>query len=533
VSVVVETSAGRLQGASERGLYAFRGVPYAAPPSGPLRFRPPQPPTPWAGVRDATRSGPAAPQYALPFFSWINAAARSPGSDCLTLNVFTPGLDGARRPVLVWIHGGGFLVGSGSTVVYEGHALAERGDVVVVTINYRLGALGFAHLGSVLGGEFADSTNLGVRDQIAALEWVRDHIDRFGGDPDNVTVFGQSAGGMSVATLLGAPRARRLFRRAICQSGAADHVIERAEAERAASALLRRLGGPAPSQASLGRIPIETLLEAQASVMAELADWNTLMVFLPMVDGDVVPEQPIDAIRRGATAQVPLLTGATLEEWKLFGLVDPGIGRFEEADLESRLAQVLPAGAPAAGDAAREFRRALGDRSAARTPRDVWSAFQTSRVFHVPSARLAEAQHQGGGSVHSYLITWRAPAMRRVLGACHAIEIPFVFGNEGNPLARPFSGLTRDGHRFARALQRSWLAFARTGNPGHDRLPTWPRYRPDERATMVLGRESRLADAPLEAERELLMRWGVRRSASPNGFAPRAPAPGYLQPITS
>jgi para-nitrobenzyl esterase len=533
VSSVVETRAGRLPGARERGLHVFRGVPYAAPPAGPLRFRPPRRPAPWAGVRDATRSGPAVAQYALPFFTWINAAARRPGDDCLTLNVFTPGLDDARRPVLVWIHGGGFLVGSGSTAVYEGHTLAERGDAVVVTINYRLGALGFAHLGAVLGGEFADCTNLGIRDQIAALEWVSENIDRFGGDPANVTAFGQSAGGMSVATLLGAPRARKLLRRAICQSGAADHVIEREEAARVASTLLRRLGGPPPTHASLGKIPVETLLAAQRDVMAELADWNTLMAFLPMVDGDVVPEQPIDAVRSGATADIPLLTGATLEEWKLFGLVDPGIGRFEEADLRLRLAAVLPQDAPAPAQALREFRRALGERSAARSPREVWSAFQTARVFHAPSARLAEAQHEGGGSAHSYLVTWRAPALRRALGACHAIEIPFVFGNESNPLARPLSGLSGDGHRFARQVQRAWLAFARTGNPGHDRLPTWPRYRPEQRATMVLGRECKLADAPLDAERALLARWGVKRGAPARAARRRVAPADYLQPITS
>ena len=535
VSSVVETSAGRLQGARERGLHVFRGVPYAAPPAGSLRFRPPQLPTPWAGVRDATRSGPAAAQFALPVFRWINAAVRSPGEDCLTLNVFTPGLDEVRRPVLVWIHGGGFLVGSGSTVVYEGFTLAERGDAVVVTINYRLGAVGFGHLGSVLGGELADSTNLGIRDQIAALEWVRDHIDRFGGDPGNVTVFGQSAGGMSVATLLGAPRARPLFHRAICQSGAADHVIGQEEAERVASALLRKLGGPPPSHASLGRIPIEALLEAQRAVMAELTDWNTLMAFLPSVDGDVVPEQPLQAIRRGACAHIPLLTGSTLEEWKLFGLVDPGIGRFDDADLYARLAKVLPEDAPRPAEAAREFRRALGQRSAARSAREVWSAFQTSRVFHVPSARLAEAQHEGGGSAHSYLITWRAPALRRALGACHAIEIPFVFGNESSALARPFSGLNGDGARFARRLQQTWLAFARTGNPGHDRLPHWPRYQPAQRATMVLGRECQLSDAPLEPERALLTRWGVGRGNGRSNATLRRPVaqPAYLQPITS
>jgi para-nitrobenzyl esterase len=534
VSSVVETSAGRIQGAGERGLQAFRGVPYAAAPTGSLRFRAPQPPSPWAGVRQATRSGPAAPQLALPFFSWINAAARTPGEDCLTLNVFTPGTDGARRPVLVWIHGGGFMVGSGSTVVYEGQNLAERGDVVVVTINYRLGALGFCHLGTVLGGEMAECTNLGLRDQIAALEWVRDHIDRFGGARDNVTVFGQSAGGMSVGALLGAPRARKLFHRAICQSGAADHVMEHEEAERIASALLARLGGPPPSLAALGRMPIQTLLEAQSSVLADLGDFNSLMVYLPMVDGDVVPIQPLEAIRRGETAHIPILTGATLEEWKLFRLIDPGIGRFDESDLRARMAEVLPPDAPAPADAARSYLHALGERSAARTPRDVWSAFQTARVFHLPSARLAEAQHAGGGSVHSYLVTWRAPAMRRALGACHAIEIPFVFGNERNPLARPFSGFNGDGARFGRRIRHAWLSFARRGDPSHDRLPTWPRYRPDGRATMVLGRECSLADAPLDAERELLSKWGALRGASANRPVRRVePVRAYLQPSTS
>jgi para-nitrobenzyl esterase len=204
-------------------------------------------------------------------------------------------------------------------------------------------------------------------------------------------------------------------------------------------------------------------------------------------------------------------------------------------DLQSRLTQVLPDGAPAPADAAREFRRALGERSAARSAREVWSAFQTSRVFHVPSARLAEAQHEGGGAVHSYLITWRAPALRRALGACHAIEIPFVFGNESSPLARPFSGINGDGARFARCLQQSWLAFARTGNPGHDRLPTWPRYQPAQRATMVLGRECQLSDAPLDAERVLLTRWGVRRGNGHSSAPPRRAAAqaAYLQPITS
>ncbi len=473
-----------------------------------MRFQPPAPPEPWSGVRDATRPGFAPPQFAVPMLSWINAAARDVGEDCLTLNVWTPAPDGARRPVLLWIHGGGFLIGSGATPVYNGGDLARRGDVVVVTINYRLGALGFAHLGSALGAGFEESTNLGVRDQVAALEWVRDNIERFGGDPNNVTVFGQSAGGMSIGALLGAPRARTLFHRAICQSGAADHVISRERAREIASTFLRELGGPSPSHAALGRIPLADLMRAQLATLARHSDMRQLMAFLPCVDGDLIPEQPIDAIRRGAAAKIPILTGSTLEEWKLFSMAD-GMS-FDEEDLLVRFAEVLPvyADAPKPKEAVRAFRAALNGRSAAERPRWVWQAFQTSRVFHLPSARLAEAQRAGGGSAHSYLITWRAAVARRTLGACHAIEIPFVFGSTAHPIARPLTGLRANAERLSRQIQGAWVAFARSGAPGHASLPGWPRYSAEQRATMVLGRECHLDEAPLEPERRLLERWG-------------------------
>jgi para-nitrobenzyl esterase len=509
VDAEVETRYGRIRGSESGGVRSFRGVPFAAPLNGARRFLPPQPPEPWAGTLEATRAGASAPQFAMPVFRWINLAGGSPGADCLSLNVWTPGLDAARRPVLVWVHGGGFLVGSGSTPVYRGHDLALRGDVVVVTINYRLGALGYAHLGALLDDGLA--WNLGVRDQIAALEWVRDHVDRFGGDPDNVTVFGQSAGGMSVAALLGAPRARALFHRAVCMSGAGDHVIEPERAQRAAEAFMAALGGPPASHEALARIPVERILRAQHEVMTRMADLERLMVFLPAVDGDLIPEQPLDALRRGAAAHIPILTGTTLEEWKLFRLVDGGLGRFGWDDVDRRFAEVLPAlpGAPDERTASRLFREALGERSAARRPYEVWSAFQSARVFHHASARLAEAQHAGGGSVHAYLFTWRPPTLRRALGACHALDIPFVFGSTAHPLARPLTGVSAAAPRLSRTMQQSWIRFARDGEPGHARLPAWPPYDPERRTTMIFGRRSRADDAPLEAERELLESWSA------------------------
>ncbi|MCP5065700.1 MAG: carboxylesterase/lipase family protein, partial [bacterium] len=393
--------------------------------------------------------------------------------------------------------------------IYDGGALARRGDVVVVSINYRLGVLGFSHLG-LLGFEGLEgATNVGIRDQIAALEWVRDNIERFGGDPGNVGVFGQSAGGMSVGTLLGTPRARPLFHRAICQSGAADHVIDRDEATDVAQIFLQELGLPRPTPASLAKIPLGQILAAQRAVLTRASNLRNLMVLLPAVDGDLIPRQPLEALRAGEAADIPIVTGSTLDEWRLFRVMDQGLGRFRQADLEDRFREVLPSlpHAPRVEAAARQFREALGDRSVAAHPANVWSAFQSARIFHHPSNRLAEAQHAGGGIAYTYLFTWRAPVLRRAIGACHAIEIPFVFGSTSHPIARPLTGLSPRAGKLSRRLQHAWIGFVRHGSPGHERLPRWPTYDPERRSTLIFGRDCELSEQPLESERELLERW--------------------------
>lgn len=459
-------------------------------------------------MRDAGSYGPAAPQLSLPFFSFINAAGRGAGEECLTLNVWTPACDGGRRPVLVWVHGGAFLVGSGATPVYNGADLATRGDVVVVTFNYRLGALGFAQLGLARRGALRESTNLGLRDQVAALEWVRDNIARFGGDPGCVTIFGQSAGGMSVGALLGAPRARALFKRAICQSGASDHVLPREAGRALAERFLAALGDP--SLETLAELPLDAVLRAQRELTTNRVSAVELMAFLPAVDGDLIPEQPLDALRRGAARKHDLMTGVTAEEWKMFGVVDPGIGRFEQEDLEARLRDALPLlypSAPGPKRAARELRDALAERGADTDPRSLWGAFQSARTFVRPAARLAEAQHAAGGSVRTYVVTWRAAAAPRTIGACHAIELPFVFGTGRHPLARGLTGIGADAPRLTRQIQSAWIQFARTGDPSHQGLPSWAGFEPRHRATMVLGARCELAEAPLDPDRELLARW--------------------------
>jgi para-nitrobenzyl esterase len=506
----IETTRGRLTGTLSRDVATFRGIPYARPPVGALRFQPPQPAEPWSGERRATRPGPVPVQAALPYFRFVNAGGARQSEDCLHLNVWTPGLDDARRPVLVWIHGGAFLVGSGSTPIYEGSVLARRGDLVVVTINYRLGALGFVHLDGVAGPAFEGTVNLGVHDQIAALEWVRDNIERFGGDPNNVTVCGQSAGAMSIAALLGAPRARSLFQRAILQSGAARHVLSREKADEVGDRFLWELRDVERTPEAFGAIPVERILKVQGVINREMMNPIDLMVMLPCVDGSLIDEQPLDAVRRGATANLSMMIGTTLEEWKLFSPLEATITRLGEDQLVARFGEVLPhfaTHAPEPEVAARHYREAVRTRGGRTTPVEVWSAFQSTRVFHHPAHELADLQARNARDVYSYLFSWRPPALGRTLGACHAMELPFVFGLTSHPAVRPFTGFAGPARKLSRRMQHAWIAFAHGGNPGHDRLPEWDRYDRDSRPTMIFDRECSIADGPLDPECRLIDTW--------------------------
>jgi para-nitrobenzyl esterase len=498
-------------GTEVRGIRTFKGIPYARPPVGKLRFQPPQPVEPWTGKFKATRTGAVPVQASLPYMRFLNAAGGARQSeDCLNLNIWTPGVDGAKRPVLVWIHGGGFLIGAGSTPIYEGNLLSARGDVVVVSFNYRLGVLGYLHLHEVGGKGFEQASNAGVRDQIAALEWVRDNIDRFGGDPNNVTVCGQSAGAMSIGALLGAPSARKLFHRAICQSGAVHHVISARRANEVSEFFLRELGDPPRKPKDMGKIPIDALLKAQGAINRQMMNAVDLMALLPCVDGDLIPEQPIDAVRRGDLANIQLLIGTTLEEWKLFAAIESGLPSLSEDELISRFDDMLEQTSTRAPEpivAAKQYREAVRARGGRTTPYEVWSAYQSTRVFHHPASELADLQAANGADVYSYLFKWRPPALGRTLGACHAMDLPFVFGLTSHPVARPFTGFAAAANRLSTRMQQAWLRFARSGDPGHAQLPEWDAYEPSARSTMVFDRECTIADDPLDGERQLVADW--------------------------
>jgi len=501
---IVETRYGRIEGIEAEGIRSWRGVPFARPPIGSLRWRAPRPPEPWGGVRSAQRFGPVAPQNPSATGAFLGLGMGEASEDCLSLNVYAPSAPGQGRPVMVWLHGGGFTFGAGSQPVYDGSALARRGEVVVVTANYRLGALGWLGL-PALAEEDGSVGNFGLLDQIAVLEWVREHAERFGGDPANVTLFGESAGAMSVGALLGTPRARGLFRRAILQSGAAHHVTGLETAERVAEALVKELGVDPRDARRLREVPVPALLEAQQGVLRRVVGELRGLPFQPVVDGSLIPEPPLAAVAAGAAAGVSVLVGTNLDEWRLFGLADPKLAGLDEAALLRRLERALPGAGAAGGESL--ARRALEIYTQARRgrssvePSELWLAFETDRVFRIPALRLAEAQGRHAREVFVYLFAWRSPAFGGRLGACHALEIPFVFGCVER--LRSFVGEHEAALRLERRMQHSWLAFAHGGDPSSDEIGSWPRYEAPRRVTAWLDAELRMEDAPFEEERRL------------------------------
>lgn len=493
--LVVETASGRLRGLEREGVIAFKGIPYAAPPVGPLRWQPPADPEPWAGVRDASDYGKWAPQNPSDMDAIMGAEVGEQDEDCLTLNLWTPGLDDAKRPVMVWIHGGGFTIGSGAQGVYEGRSLARHGDVVVVTINYRLGLLGFAHLDEATGGRIPASGNEGLLDQAKALAWVRENIARFGGDPANVTVFGESAGGMSTGTLLALPTAKGLFHKAIPQSGACHTVAPREVGALVGAAVMKASGLDADGlrQASVAELlKIQRLVESGRIEGFPRHRVGTLP-FRPVADGRVLPEMPIEAVGKGAAAGIPVMAGSTLDEWKLFGVMQPAITGLDEAGLRKRLGFLIDEAHLPTLIAA--YREGLARRGVEPTPPEIFMAIQSDRIFRMPGIRLLERQRPHESRVYSYIFDWCSPAARGALGACHAVELAYVFGTHTKPGAKKFYGEGPRAGALAEAAMGAWSAFARSGDPG------WPAYDTQSRMTQLFGETCRTEAAPYDIER--------------------------------
>ncbi|MGW7418249.1 carboxylesterase/lipase family protein [Streptomyces sp. NPDC054863] len=504
--LVVQTTSGAVRGTVRRACRAWLGVPFAQPPVGGLKWRAPRPVLPWEGVREATDFGPAAVQ--LPRFDPTEPPYEGDSEDCLYLNVFSPAApaaDGARRPVLVWIHGGGFMFGTGKD--YDGSVLAERGDVVVVTLNHRLSSWGFLHLAGV-DPAVADS-NVGVRDQVAALEWVRDNIAAFGGDPSRVTLVGESAGGMSVGTLLGVPAARGLFHGAVLLSGSAAEQRDAATGTAAAQALLARLGIPESEAGRLRDVPVDELRTATGELaVAGGHDGEQGIPFLPVVDGDLIPDVPLRAVADGAVADVPLLVAYCRDEMAIFTFMgddnpitrslEAAVGEADWAELLRRYEEFTPEGASAGGSARKTL---LGD-----------------AMFTMPSVRIAEAQVRAGGRVWMHRFDHRPPmAPYDLLGPTHAADVPCLWSREPSFDLASLSGRPADGfmdmseadRAASAALQDAVLSLVRDGRPSLPQGPEWPAYDEESRAQMLIKAQPELALDPTGERREA---WnGLRR----------------------
>jgi len=501
--VIVETTAGRVRGTTVNGIRTFKGVPYGATTAGANRFMPPKKPVAWSGVRDALELGPSCPQlpgFKTPEIQLMQNLASNPSSeDCLVLNVWTPGTDAARRPVMFWLHGGGFQFGSGGQPFYDGANLARRGDVVTVTINHRLGCLGFLHLGD-LDPAFATSGNVGILDAVAALEWVRDNIERFGGDPKNVMIFGESGGGSKVSTLLGMPAARGLFHRAAIESGPALTATPRETATKTATAFLALLGLDKSKLGQLQQRSVEELIEAQSMVRGG---------FSPVHDGTVIPENMFDPVATPISAEVPLLIGSNKDEGTFLLQSDAELFTFDDAGLKSRVKNSAGGNDEAAERILSVYRKV----HPGAKPTDYWVQIYTDRSMRMRSIALAERKAaQKKAPVYMYFFAWNTVGFGGKYKALHMAEIPFVFDNiwaaEAMTHGRP------EAKALAAKISSAWIAFAKTGKPAAAGLPEWPPYSADARATMILDDNPRVEIDPASELRQFWLEEEKRQSAS-------------------
>lgn len=478
---IAVTRLGRLKGTIENGVEVYRAVPYAAPPVGARRFKPPEPPSAWSGERDATEHGPVAPQNRSRLAVPMGDFTRAQDEDCLTLTVWTPAADGKKRPVLVWYHGGAFVSGAGSLDWYSGASLARHGDIVVVGVNYRLGILGFMHKPGL------SATNLGLRDQISALEFVHANVADFGGDPDAITVAGQSAGGLSVLALLAVPQTRKLFKRSIIQSSPFGRDLKTPEDAAIVAAKTEEFLG-IRSDAQWGEVSPTEILAAQAKTMMHYARFaDVTPPYWPVADRELFgADMAVSALAGAADRET--IVGYTRDESTAFFAKNEQVLKADDAAVEGRFRDFFGADARAA---MAEYTARTGESSAVA----LLSAMVGDAALAAKSLDFCDRLATVGSPAWAYRFDWAAPL--NPFKACHCIEIPFMFDSLPHWSAPMLEGGEPSGMKALAAQMRdAWIAFARTGNPNVAGLPDWPRYEQSARKTMLFDVPSRVADDP-------------------------------------
>ena len=486
-STVVSTEAGEVAGYIENGIYIYKGIPYAEAD----RFMPPHSPAPWKGVRSSRAYGPVCPQGKRTgwysdeqafAFDWDDGYA---DENCLRVNIWTQGInDKKKRPVMVWLHGGGYSAGSGQELpAYDGAALCKKGDVVLVSLNHRLNVLGFLDL-SAFGEKYAKSGNVGLLDLVEALKWVRNNIEQFGGDPQNVTIFGQSGGGGKVCTLMAAPAAAGLFDKAIVQSGSLLNIMQPKYSRKIGLTTLQELGLKASQIDELAKVPYEELLEAGDKAVLKIREEAgtegldaLLFGWEPTVDGNVLPWQPADLKAVELSKDIPLLVGTTLHEFTASAYI-PALRNIDQAGAVSQLKQRY-------GEKTQEFLSVFEKAYPNYQPKDLLDVDFLFRPKALEQA-LMRCNIQGA-PVYTYLFTWESPVLDGMFRSTHCMELPFVFNNISR--CKTLTGGKPEAYKLAEKMSSAWISFAKTGNPNTEELPTWKPYSIQKGATMVLNND--------------------------------------------